>query len=105
MGSRRAGRDFKRFLEAVGFILAEFELKRSHGDPIRDNFYGFWTRVGAAVSAREISVSERDISVLFYRVCVCVSVCGGGWWLLRCKGVIEPPLDHRQETRISELDS
>ncbi len=38
MGSRRAGRGFKRFLEAVGFILAEFELKRSHGDPIRDNF-------------------------------------------------------------------
>ncbi len=27
---------FKRLLEATGFILAEFELKRSHGDPIRD---------------------------------------------------------------------
>ena len=30
MGSRRAGRGLKRFLEAVGFILAEFELKPSH---------------------------------------------------------------------------
>ncbi len=63
MGSRRAGRGLKRFLEAVGFILAEFELKRSHGDPIRDNFYGFWTRELAQLSAREISVSEREISV------------------------------------------
>ena len=36
MGSWRAGRGLKRFLEAVGFILAEFELKWSHGDPIRD---------------------------------------------------------------------
>ena len=36
MGSRRAGRGLKRFLEAAGFILAEFELKRSHVDPIRD---------------------------------------------------------------------
>ena len=64
MGSRRAGSGLKIFLEAVGFILAEFELKRSHGDPIRDNFYGFLDmRVGAAVSAREISVSARDISV------------------------------------------
>ena len=44
MGSRRAGRGFKRFLEAVGFILAKFELKQSHGDSIRDNFYGFGTR-------------------------------------------------------------
>ncbi len=35
MGSRRAGRGLKRSLEAVGFILAEFELKPSHGDPIR----------------------------------------------------------------------
>ncbi len=33
-GSQRAGRGLKRFLEAVGFILAEFELKPSHGDPI-----------------------------------------------------------------------
>ena len=29
---------FKTFLEAVGFILAEFELKPSHGDPIREIF-------------------------------------------------------------------
>ena len=43
MGSRRAGRGFKRFLEAVGFILAKFEPKRSHGDPIRDQNYGFGT--------------------------------------------------------------
>ena len=64
MGSWRAGRGLKRFLEDVGFVLAEFELKRSHGDPIRDNFDGFLdTRVGTGVSAREISVSERDISV------------------------------------------
>ncbi len=26
------------FLEAVEFILAKFEPKWSHGDPIRDNF-------------------------------------------------------------------
>ena len=43
MGSRRAGRGFKRFLEAVGFILAKFEPKRSHGDPIRDQNYGLGT--------------------------------------------------------------
>ncbi len=43
MGSRRAGRGLKRFLEAVGFILAKFEPKRSHGDPIRDQNYGFGT--------------------------------------------------------------
>ena len=43
MGSWRAGRGFKRFLEAVGFILAKFEPKRSHGDPIRDQNYGFGT--------------------------------------------------------------
>ena len=30
MGSRRARRGLKRFLEAVGFILAEFELKPSY---------------------------------------------------------------------------
>ncbi len=43
MGSRRGGRGFKRFLEAVGFILAKFEPKPSHGDPIRDQNYGFGT--------------------------------------------------------------
>ena len=41
MGSRGAGRGLKRFLEAVGFILAEFGPKPSHGDPIRDQNYGF----------------------------------------------------------------
>ena len=34
-GSRRAGRGLKRSLEAVGFVPAEFQPKRSHGDPIR----------------------------------------------------------------------
>ncbi len=43
MGSQRAGRGLKRFLEAVGFILAKFEPKRSHEDPIRDQNYGFGT--------------------------------------------------------------
>ncbi len=43
MGSRRAGRGLKRSLEAVGFILAEFEPKPSHGDPIRDQTCGFGT--------------------------------------------------------------
>ncbi len=43
MGSRGAGRGLKRFLEAVGFILAEFELKPSHGDPIRSQNYGLGT--------------------------------------------------------------
>ncbi len=43
MGSRRAGRGLKRFLEAVGFILAKFERKASHGDPIYDQNYGFGT--------------------------------------------------------------
>ena len=41
MGSRKARRGFKRFLEAIGFILAKFEPKPSHGDPIRDQNYGF----------------------------------------------------------------
>ena len=36
--SRRARRGLKRSLEAVGFVLAEFQPKRSHGDPIRDIF-------------------------------------------------------------------
>ena len=36
--SRRTGRGLKRSLEAVGFVLAEFQPKRSHGDPIRDIF-------------------------------------------------------------------
>ena len=35
VGSQRAGRGLKRFLEAVRFILAEFEPEPSHGDPIR----------------------------------------------------------------------
>ncbi len=35
MGSRRAGKDLKIFLEALRFILTEFEPKPSHGDPIR----------------------------------------------------------------------
>ena len=63
MVSQRAGRGFKRFLEAVGFILAEFELKRSHGDPIRDNFYGFWTREWAQLCLREryLCLRERDL--------------------------------------------
>ncbi len=43
MGSRRGGRGFNRFLEAVGSILSEFEPEPSHGDPIRDQNYGFGT--------------------------------------------------------------
>ena len=42
MGSRGAGRGLKRFLEAVGFILAK-QPKPSHGDPIRDQNYGLGT--------------------------------------------------------------
>ena len=38
MNPKRAGRGLKRSLEAVGFVLAEFQPKRSHGDPIRDMF-------------------------------------------------------------------
>ena len=38
MGSRRAVKGLKRFLEAVGSILAEFGPKWSHVDPIRDIF-------------------------------------------------------------------
>ncbi len=38
MNPKRAGRGLKRSLEAVGFVLAEFQPKRSHGDPIRDIF-------------------------------------------------------------------
>ena len=34
MGVRRVGRWLKGFLEAVGFILSGFRLKRSRGDPI-----------------------------------------------------------------------
>ncbi len=63
MGSQRAGRGFKRFLEAVGFILAEFELKQSHGDPIRDNFCGFWTRELAQLCLLERYLRLREISV------------------------------------------
>ncbi len=43
MGSRRAGRGLKRFLEAVGFILAEFGPKPMHGDPIRGRNRGLGT--------------------------------------------------------------
>ncbi len=35
MGSRRAGSGLKRSLESIGFVLAEFEPKRSRGDLIR----------------------------------------------------------------------
>ncbi len=42
-GSRRGGRGFKRFLGAVGFVLAKFEPKPSHEDPIRDQNNGFGT--------------------------------------------------------------
>ncbi len=68
MGSRRAGRGLERFLEAVGFILAEFELKRSHGDPIRDNFYGFWTRELAQLFLREryLCLRDRYLRLLFF---------------------------------------
>ncbi len=42
LGRKRAlgggWRGFKMFLEAVGFILAEFGPKRSHVDPIRHIF-------------------------------------------------------------------
>ncbi len=38
-----AGGVLKRFLEAIRFILAEFGPKPSHGDPIRDQKYGFGT--------------------------------------------------------------
>ncbi len=43
VGSGRAGRDLKRCLEAVGFVLAEFEPKLSHGDPVRGRNCGFGT--------------------------------------------------------------
>ncbi len=48
MGLRRAGRGLKRFLETVRFILAEFEPKPSHGDPIwgQSNGLGRTTCVG-----------------------------------------------------------
>ncbi len=36
--SAAARRGLKRPLEAVGFVPAEFQPKRSHGDPIRDIF-------------------------------------------------------------------
>ncbi len=42
-GPRRGGRGFKRFLEAVGSILAEFGPKPSHGSPIRHQNCGFGT--------------------------------------------------------------
>ena len=56
MGSRRAGRGLKRFLEAVGFILAEFEPKRSHGGPIRDIFR---VNVQDAISRNIIAEQHR----------------------------------------------
>ncbi len=34
--SAAAGRGLKRPLEAIGFVPAEFQPKRSHVDPIRD---------------------------------------------------------------------
>ena len=57
MGSRKAGRGSKRSLEAVGFILAEFVLKRSHGDPMRDNF------MDLGHASWRSCVCERDICV------------------------------------------
>ena len=58
MGSRRAGRGFKRFLEAVGFILAKFEPKRSHGDPIRDQNYGLGTFDMCSVETEDMCCVE-----------------------------------------------
>ncbi len=63
MDSRRARRGFKRFLEAVGFILAEFELKGSHGVPIRGNFYGFATCELAQQCLRERYLCPRETNL------------------------------------------
>ncbi len=77
MGSRRAGRGFKRFLEGVGFILAEFEVKRSHGDHIRGNFYGFWTCELAQLCLLEgyLSLRERYLRLRETYLCVRFYVC------------------------------
>ncbi len=60
MGSQRTGRGSRRFLKAVGFILAKFEPKQNRGDPIRDNFYGFWTRELAQLCLRERDLRLRE---------------------------------------------
>ena len=36
-----SGTNLKSFLDEFRFILADYELKRTHGDPIRVNFYVF----------------------------------------------------------------
>ena len=80
-GSRRAGRGFKRSLEAVGFILAEFELKRSHGDPIRDNFIivlfglifrGLWLIVlGLGLIVRGLGLIFRGLGLIVRLFFIC----------------------------------
>ncbi len=72
MNSWRAGRGFKRFLEAVGFILAEFELKRSHGDPIRDNIYGFGTCDLAQLCLRERYLCLRETYLCLRETYLCL---------------------------------
>ncbi len=66
-GSRRAGRGFKRFLEAVGFILAEFEPKRSHGDPVRCQNCG----LGEKIQRYNISLS---LYIYIFHIYVCIYV-------------------------------
>ncbi len=56
MGSRMAGRGLKRFLEAIGFILAEFEPKPSHGDPMM--LLGRMTCVGIQDICKECTNME-----------------------------------------------
>ena len=60
MGSRRPGRGLKSFLEALRFILAEFEPKPSHGDPIRGQTYGFGTFDMCCVETEDMCRVEKE---------------------------------------------
>ncbi len=85
MGPRRAGRGLKRFLEAVGFILAEFEPKPSHRDPIHGRNYSFKTHDMCGVVTEDMRcvttqeipcVAKQEISYVAAQDIPCVATQG-----------------------------
>ncbi len=77
-GLMEAREVFKKFLEAVGFILAKFEPKPSHGDPIRDQNYGLGTYdmcwniyiYGIYIYTIYYRISDRDMSHSQTQICL-----------------------------------
>ncbi len=60
------GRDsFKKCLEAVGFVLAEFRPKRSHGEPTRGPNYNFGMFEVVLFFRKRISLFWKRMTLFF----------------------------------------